>query len=90
MKPYLLGIALLLTTACHSFKPFTFVQMSDPQIGFVDDSPSYVHSDSLMKAAVDAANALKPACVIVTGAGRECPRAWNARIQRGEGREGRR
>lgn len=67
MKPYFLGIALMLTAACNSFKPFTFVQMSDPQIGFIDESPSYVHSDSLMKAAVDAVNALKPACVIVTG-----------------------
>ena len=67
MKPYLLGIALMLITACNAFKPFTFVQMSDPQIGFIDESPSYAHSDSLMKAAVDAVNALKPACVIVTG-----------------------
>lgn len=67
MKPLLIGIALLLATACNSFVPFTFVQMSDPQIGFIDDTPSYVHSDSLMKAAVDAVNTLKPACVIVTG-----------------------
>lgn len=67
MKQYLLGITVLLTAACNSFEPFTFVQMSDPQIGFIDESPSYVHSDSLMKAAVDAVNALKPACVIVTG-----------------------
>ena len=67
MKPYVLGIALLLNAACSSFKPFTFVQMSDTQIGFIDDSPSYVHSDSLMKAAFDAANALEPACVIITG-----------------------
>lgn len=67
MRPFLLCFTLLLASACHSFKPFTFVQMSDPQIGFIDGSPSFVHSDSLMKAAVDAANALKPACVIVTG-----------------------
>ena len=66
MKPYSFCIALVLTAACN-FQPFTFVQMSDTQIGFFDQSPSYVHSDSLMKAAVDAANALEPACVIVTG-----------------------
>ena len=66
MKPFILCIALLLT-ACNPFRPFTFVQMSDPQIGFIDESPSYVRSDSLMKAAVDAVNALRPACVIVTG-----------------------
>lgn len=60
-------LAIVLATACNSFTPFTFVQMSDTQIGFNDDSPFYDHSDSLMKAAVDAVNALKPACVIVTG-----------------------
>lgn len=53
--------------SCRSFEPFTFVQMSDTQIGFKDDSPRYAHSDSLMKAAVDAANALDPAYVFVTG-----------------------
>ena len=67
MKPYILGIALMFTVACNSFKPFTFVQMSDPQIGFIDKSPQYTHSDSLMKAAVEAANALCPAYVFITG-----------------------
>lgn len=67
MKPYILSIVLILATACHPFEPFTFVHMSDTQIGFMDDSPAYAHSDSLMKAAVDAANALNPACVFITG-----------------------
>lgn len=67
MKPYILSIVLILATACHPFEPFTFVHMSDTQIGFMDDSPAYAHSDSLMKAAVDAANALDPACVFITG-----------------------
>lgn len=58
---------LLLAGSCRSFEPFTFVQMSDTQIGFLDDSPGYAHSDSLMKAAVDETNALKPAFVFVTG-----------------------
>ena len=57
----------LLATACQTQKPFVFVQMSDTQIGFIDKSPAYAHSDSLMKAAVDAANALHPAYVFVTG-----------------------
>ena len=52
MKAYILGIALMLTAACNSFEPFTFVQMSDTQIGFIDKSERYSHSDSLMKAAV--------------------------------------
>ncbi|MBQ9529669.1 MAG: metallophosphoesterase [Bacteroidales bacterium] len=67
MKPYILSIVLILATACHSFEPFTFVQMSDTQIGFIDESPAFAHSDSLMKAAVDAANALNPAYVFITG-----------------------
>ncbi len=67
MKAYILGIALMLTAACNSFEPFTFVQMSDTQIGFIDKSEGYSHSDSLMKAAVVASNALSPAYVFVTG-----------------------
>lgn len=67
MKPYIVGIALMFTVACNSFKPFTFVQMSDTQIGFIDKSPQYTHSDSLMNAAVEAANALCPAYVFITG-----------------------
>lgn len=67
MKPYILSIVLILATACQSFEPFTFVQMSDTQIGFIDESPAFAHSDSLMKAAVDAANALNPAYVFITG-----------------------
>ena len=51
----------------QSFEPFTFVQMSDPQIGFFDRSPGYGQSDSLMMAAVAAVNALEPACVFMTG-----------------------
>ena len=58
--------ALLLLAACGP-EPFTFVQMSDTQIGFIDDSPAYTHSDSLMKAAVAGVNALHPAYVFVTG-----------------------
>ena len=53
MKKILFGLVFLVTS-CSPFRPFTFVQMSDPQIGFMDESPSYVHSDSLMKATVDA------------------------------------
>ncbi|MBP3202407.1 MAG: metallophosphoesterase [Bacteroidales bacterium] len=68
MKRFLFGASLLLmVAACQTFQPFTFVQMSDTQIGFIDTSPAFTHSDSLMKAAVDAANALDPAYVFVTG-----------------------
>lgn len=67
MKPCLFALSLMLTVSCSSFEPFTFVQLSDTQIGFIDTSPRYAHSDSLMQAAVAGANALKPAYVFVTG-----------------------
>jgi len=51
----------------QGFEPFTFVQMSDPQIGFFDRSPGYGQTDSLMRAAVAAVNALDPAFVLMTG-----------------------
>ena len=58
---------LALAVSCRNFEPFIFVQMSDPQIGFLDESPGYAHSDSLMTVAVDDVNALKPDFVFVTG-----------------------
>ena len=67
MKKLFFGIVVMLATACQTFKPFTFVQMSDTQIGFIDSSPAFAHSDSLFKAAIQATNALSPACVIITG-----------------------
>lgn len=67
MRRSILALTLLLAVACNSFQPFTFVHMSDTQIGFIDSSPAYTHSDSLMKAAVEASNALNPAYVFITG-----------------------
>ena len=67
MKKIIYTLTLLLAMSCKHVEPFVFVQMSDTQIGFIDRSPAYAHSDSLMKAAVEAANALKPAYVFVTG-----------------------
>ena len=58
---------LILAISCRSVESFLFVQMSDPQIGFVDETPGFTYSDSLMKASVDRANALHPAFVFVTG-----------------------
>ena len=49
------------------FTPFTFVHCTDTQIGFGDKSEGFVHSDSLLTAAVDAINSLKPDFTVVTG-----------------------
>ena len=58
--------ALLFTAGCKE-KPLMFVHMSDTQVGFIDTSAHFVHSDSLFAAAVQAVNALSPACVVITG-----------------------
>ena len=64
---FLLLLCAWLPAAGQSFEPFTFVQMSDPQIGFFDRSPGYGQSDSLMMAAVAAVNAVDPAFILLTG-----------------------
>ena len=58
--------SLLLAAACTP-KDFCFVHMSDPQIGFRDTTTGYRQSDSLFNLAVDKANALDPALVVITG-----------------------
>lgn len=45
----------------------TFVQISDTQIGFADTTAHYQMSDSLMRVAINAINAIHPDCVILTG-----------------------
>ena len=67
MKVLRLFLLLTLAVSCNRFTPFTFVQMSDTQIGFRDSSFRFCHSDSLMKAAVAGTNALRPECGIITG-----------------------
>lgn len=51
----------------ESREDFLFVHMTDPQIGFRDDSPGYGQTDTLMQKAVALANALRPEAVFVTG-----------------------
>ncbi|MBR4734643.1 MAG: metallophosphoesterase [Bacteroidales bacterium] len=67
MRQLIICLAGVLALSCTSFEPFTFIQMSDTQIGFIDKSAGYIHSDSLMKAAVMAANAAGPDLVVITG-----------------------
>lgn len=62
----LIAIAIL-ATSCFPHGKFHFIQMTDPQIGFIDPTPGYQKTDSLLQRAVAEANTLKPAAVIVTG-----------------------
>ncbi len=64
---FLILFAALTGCSPRVYSDFCFVQMSDPQIGFRDKSPGFVHTDSLFDLAVKEVNLLKPACVIITG-----------------------
>ena len=59
--------AMMFASCSGKFTPFTFVHCTDTQIGFGDKSEGFVHSDSLLTAAVDAINSLKPEFTVVTG-----------------------
>ena len=48
-------------------RPYTFVQMSDPQIGFLDTSARYAGTDSLMRRAMEMVNGIGPMAVFITG-----------------------
>lgn len=74
-----LGVLAALSVGGCGQRTFTFVQMSDPQIGFRDKTPGYVHTDSLLAEAVRNVNsniyngylykdrAYKASFVIITG-----------------------
>ena len=60
--------AVVLCCACtSSFKPFKFAHLSDTQIGFMDRSEGYVHTDSLFEAVAVCVNAEKADLVFITG-----------------------
>ncbi len=65
--PILLCLCLLAVSACNGGKEFTFIHMSDPQIGFRDNSVGFFQTNKLMQQAVEKSNALKPEAVIITG-----------------------
>lgn len=67
MKRIVLAAAAVLVLASCGPKSFTFVQLSDPQVGFMDRTEDYTYSDSLMKQAVKLVNRVKPEAVIITG-----------------------
>lgn len=60
------AFAALVLVSCGP-KSFKFVQISDPQVGFMDRSSDYSYSDNLFKQAVTAINRVKPEFVIITG-----------------------
>ena len=67
MKRIILAAAAALALVSCGPKSFTFVQLSDPQVGFMDRTGDLSYSDNLMKDAVAAVNRVKPELVIITG-----------------------
>lgn len=63
----LLPILCILVSCSPRVSEFTFVQMTDPQIGFRDKSAVFEISDSLFSKAAAAVNELNPAFVVITG-----------------------
>lgn len=60
---------------------YTFVQMSDTQIGFFDYNSGCMHSDSLFDACVKELNRIRPALVVITGDLVDDPREPNFSLQ---------
>lgn len=63
----LLAAEVVLAASCVSSQPFRFVQMTDPQLGFLDTTAHYRQSDSLFRAAALQANGIGADLVVITG-----------------------
>ncbi len=57
----------IMASCSGKFEPFSFVHCADTQIGFMDNSEGFTHSDSLFRAARMAINDLNPEVVVITG-----------------------
>lgn len=60
-------LSLTLYGQNHDHKSFYFIQITDPQFGFIDANRSFEKESALYKKAIDAINNLKPAFVVITG-----------------------
>ena len=63
----LLLIAFLFISERYNRKPFFFIQMSDPQFGFLDANKSVEKETLLYEKAVEIVNRLNPDFVVITG-----------------------
>ena len=63
----LLFAAVALAASCVSGPPFRFVQMTDPQLGFLDTTAAFRQTDSLFRVAVQQANGIGADLVVITG-----------------------
>ena len=67
-KLYFFGLLtlLVLTQSCTQ-KPFTFIQLSDPQMGFISNNMDVEAESELFTKTVEYINRTKPAFVVITG-----------------------
>lgn len=66
-KSFLLAVCIMAAACSRENGNFTFVQMSDPQIGFGDGDSTCVSSIGWFTKAIEEVNAIKPAITIITG-----------------------
>ena len=64
---FLVFTAALLFSCTPKVENFTFMHLSDTQVGFLDESEDFHLCDSLLKASVEAVNRIKPSFVVITG-----------------------
>lgn len=55
------------TNQRHKYHSFTFVQLSDPQLGFLNGNMNYAEDSVLLSRVIRKVNSLKPSFVIMTG-----------------------
>ena len=71
MRKLVIVLFILATSAivsvAENVQPFFFIQLSDPQFGFIDGNRSIAPEMQAMEKAVAAINRLKPPFVVVTG-----------------------
>ncbi len=60
-------IGCLFTGFVGGEEPFYFIQITDPQLGMMEDNKSFVKEIDLMKKAASAINKLDPAFIVITG-----------------------
>jgi 3',5'-cyclic AMP phosphodiesterase CpdA len=62
-----IALAIIFLFLCSCKSEFSFIQVSDPQFGFISDNKGYAEETSLYEKAVEKINELRPVFVVITG-----------------------
>lgn len=63
----LIALAAIVIFFCSCRQEFSFVQLSDPQLGFMSENKGYAEETALYEKTVEKINGLKPVFVVITG-----------------------